>query len=57
MTMFEKMMVIYLIIGVVSGLITWHLARDKPGIRLICALLIGATWPLSVPVALLFALF
>ncbi|MFC3190600.1 GhoT/OrtT family toxin [Pseudocitrobacter sp. RIT415] len=57
MTMFEKMMVIYLIIGVVSGLITWHLARDKPGIRLICALLIGATWPLSFPVALLFALF
>lgn len=57
MTVFEKMMVVYLAIGVASGLITWYLARDKPSIRLVCALLIGATWPLSFPVALLFSLF
>ncbi|MDF3827756.1 MULTISPECIES: GhoT/OrtT family toxin [unclassified Pseudocitrobacter] len=57
MTVFEKMMMVYLAIGVVSGVTTWYLARDKPGIRLLCALLIGATWPLSFPVALLFSLF
>lgn len=57
MTVFEKMMVVYLVMGVFSGLITWYLARDNPGIRLLCALLIGVTWPLSFPVVLLFSLF
>jgi hypothetical protein len=57
MTAFEKMMVVYLVIGVISGVTTGYLARDKPGIRLLCALLIGATWPLSFPIALLFSLF
>ncbi|MEB4675401.1 GhoT/OrtT family toxin [Enterobacteriaceae bacterium G50] len=57
MTVFEKMMVAYLVIGVISGLITAYMARDKPKIRILCALLIGATWPLSFPVALLFSFF
>ncbi|MEO3988608.1 GhoT/OrtT family toxin [Pseudocitrobacter cyperus] len=57
MSVFEKMVIFYLVIGCVCGLITWSLARDKPAIRFLSAILIGATWPLSFPAALLFSLF
>ena len=38
-------------------LITWFLSHDKKRIRLLSAFLVGATWPMSFPVALLFSLF
>lgn len=57
MTTFEMIMAIYLVGGVISGGIVGYLSRDKPWVRVLSALLIGATWPLSFPVALLFSLF
>ncbi|ENC8855539.1 orphan toxin OrtT, partial [Shigella sonnei] len=38
-------------------LITWFLSHDKKRIRFLSAFLVGATWPMSFPVALLFSLF
>ena len=37
--------------------ITWFLSRDKKRIRFLSAVLVGATWPMSFPVALMFSLF
>lgn len=35
----------------------WFLSHDKKRIRFLSAILVGATWPMSLPVALLFSLF
>lgn len=35
----------------------WFLSHDKKRIRFLSAFLVGATWPMSFPVALLFSLF
>ncbi|EDL9130672.1 GhoT/OrtT family toxin [Salmonella enterica subsp. enterica serovar Typhimurium] len=43
--------------AVISSLITWFLTHDKKRIRFLSAFLVGATWPISFPVALLFSLF
>ena len=45
MTLYQKMLVFYAIMGV------------SRMIRLLAALLIGATWPFSFPMALLVSLF
>ncbi|WP_411554270.1 GhoT/OrtT family toxin [Kosakonia sp. ML.JS2a] len=42
--------------AVVSGVITYFLASDTRKIRLLSAVLVGATWPMSLPVALLISL-
>ncbi|TQI80764.1 uncharacterized protein DUF2566 [Serratia fonticola] len=47
----------YLIGLLVSMIITYLVSRDTIKIRIISALTIGLTWPLSLPVVLLFALF
>lgn len=49
--------IIYLVVAVFSGLIIGLLSRDKISIRLLAGIVIGLTWPLSLPVALLFAFF
>ncbi|EMH4161883.1 GhoT/OrtT family toxin [Pluralibacter gergoviae] len=53
----QCIVVIYLAMAVFSGLIIGFLSRDKSSIRLLAGIVIGLTWPLSLPVALLFAIF
>lgn len=48
---------VYFIGLLVSMIFTFLVSRDTLTIRLLSALLIGLTWPLSLPVVLLFSLF
>ncbi|HAI1312880.1 TPA: GhoT/OrtT family toxin [Escherichia fergusonii] len=57
MTIFQKMLIFYAVMAVISSIITWFLSHDKTSIRLLGAFLVGITWPMSLPVALLFSLF
>ncbi|EBS7632656.1 GhoT/OrtT family toxin [Salmonella enterica] len=57
MTLFQKILIFYAVMAVISSLITWCLTHDKKRIRFLSAFLVGATWPISLPVALLFSLF
>ncbi|CAI0727028.1 MULTISPECIES: GhoT/OrtT family toxin [Serratia] len=47
----------YLIGLLVSMIFTYLVSRDTIKIRFISALTIGLTWPLSLPVVLMFSLF
>ncbi|HFJ4330922.1 MULTISPECIES: GhoT/OrtT family toxin [Enterobacterales] len=47
----------YLIGLVVSMIFTYQVSRDTIKIRFLSALTIGLTWPLSLPVVLMFSLF
>jgi hypothetical protein len=47
----------YLIGLLVSMIFTYLVSRDTIKIRFISALTIGVTWPLSLPVVLMFSLF
>lgn len=51
------MLVFYAVMSVICASITWFLTKETLAIRLLAALLIGATWPFSFPVALLLSLF
>ena len=55
MTLYQKMLVFYAIMASICALITWFLSKDR--IRLLSAFLVGSTWPMSFPVALLISLF
>lgn len=57
MTLYQKMLVFYAIMGVICAVISWFLTKESRMIRLLAALLIGATWPFSFPMALLVSLF
>ena len=57
MTLYQHMLIFYAVMGVICAFITWFLTKECATIRLIGALLIGATWPFSFPVALLLSLF
>ncbi|ARD60759.1 DUF2566 domain-containing protein [Kosakonia radicincitans DSM 16656] len=57
MELYTKMLIFYAVMAVLSGVATYFLARDNRKVRLLSAILIGATWPISFPVALLFSLF
>ncbi len=57
MSLYQKMLTFYAVMGAIAFLITWFLSHDKKRIRFLSALLVGATWPMSFPVALLFSLF
>ncbi|ASG16620.1 GhoT/OrtT family toxin [Salmonella enterica subsp. enterica] len=57
MTLFQKILIFYAVMAVISFLSTWFLTHDKKRIRFLSAFLVGATWPISFPVALLFSLF
>lgn len=52
MTLFQKILIFYAVMAVISFLITWFLTHDKKRIRFLSAFLVGATWPISFPVAL-----
>ncbi|MGG7446885.1 GhoT/OrtT family toxin [Kosakonia oryzendophytica] len=56
MELYTKLLIFYGVMAVVSGLITYFLASDTRKIRLLSAFLVGATWPMSLPVALLISL-
>ncbi|MBQ0212844.1 GhoT/OrtT family toxin [Proteus vulgaris] len=48
----------YLIGAVISFIITFFLTKDPSfAMRLLSALLIALTWPLSFPMALIFSIF
>ena len=53
MSLYQKMLVFYAVMAVITAIIT----RDKKRIRFLSAVLVGATWPMSFPVALMFSLF
>ncbi|PTA92508.1 DUF2566 domain-containing protein [Kosakonia sp. H7A] len=57
MELYTKLLIFYAVMAVLSGVATYFLARDNRKVRLLSAILIGATWPISFPVALLFSLF
>lgn len=51
------MLVFYAVMALISAVITWFLSHDTKRIKLLSAILVGATWPISFPVALMFSLF
>ncbi len=57
MSLYQKMLVFYAVMAVITAIITWFLSRDKKRIRFLSAVLVVATWPMSFPVALMFSLF
>ena len=57
MTLYQKMLVFYAVMGCICALISWFLTKESRCIRLLAALLIGATWPFSFPMALRVSLF
>ena len=57
MTVYQKMLVFSAVMGCICALISWFLTKESRCIRLLAALLIGATWPFSFPMALLVSLF
>jgi hypothetical protein len=57
MTLYQKMLIFYAVMGCLCALISWFLTKESRCVRLLAALLIGATWPFSFPMALLVSLF
>ena len=57
MTLYQKMLVFYAVMGCICAVISWFFTKESRWIRLLAALLIGATWPFSFPMALLVSLF
>lgn len=43
MTLYQHMLIFYAVMGVICAFITWFLTKESATIRLIAALLIGAT--------------
>ena len=52
MSLYQHMLVFYAVMAAIA-----FLSHDKKRIRFLSAFLVGATWPMSFPVALLFSLF
>lgn len=57
MSLYQHMLVFYAVMASIATLITFFIAKDRLSIRALSAFLVGATWPMSFPVALMFALF
>ncbi|WLI77409.1 GhoT/OrtT family toxin [Kosakonia sp. H02] len=57
MDLYTKLLIFYAVMALISAVVTYFLAKDNRKIRLLSAVLVGATWPISFPVALLFSLF
>lgn len=57
MSLYQKMLVFYAIMAFICACITWFLTHDRKRIRLLSAFLVGSTWPMSFPVALLISIF
>ncbi|ECH6755580.1 GhoT/OrtT family toxin [Salmonella enterica subsp. enterica serovar Poona] len=56
MSLYKEILLVYNIMAILSGLIIWFISYEKKSIRLLSAILVGVTWPMSFPVALLFSL-
>ncbi|MDF7680128.1 GhoT/OrtT family toxin [Enterobacteriaceae bacterium ESL0689] len=57
MTLLPIIAIIYAVMALVSAVIIWFLtAADSKQMRLLASVLIGITWPISLPVALFFSL-
>lgn len=56
MALFSKILIFYVIGVNISFVIIWFISHEKTHIRLLSAFLVGITWPMSLPVALLFSL-
>lgn len=57
MTLYFKLLIFYFVMAALCGFLSWFLTKDKLWVRLLAAILIGLTWPISFPMALLIALF
>lgn len=57
MTLYQNMLIFYVVMAAVTARVTFLLAKDRLSIRLLSAILVGATWPMSFPVVLIFSLF
>lgn len=57
MTLYLKLLIFYMVMAVICGVITWFLTKHKLWVRLVAAILVGLTWPMSFPMALLVSLF
>ena len=57
MSLYQHMLVFYAVMAAIAFLFSLFLSHDMNLIRFLRALLVGATWPMSFPVALLFSLF
>lgn len=57
MDLYTKLLIFYGVMATICALVTWFLTKEKRNMRLLSALLVGATWPISFPVALLISLF
>ncbi|XTZ40385.1 GhoT/OrtT family toxin [Salmonella enterica] len=56
MDLYTKLLIFYVVMAVLSAIATFFLAKDSRRIRILSAMLVGATWPISFPVALIFSL-
>jgi len=54
--LYTKLLIFYAAMACLCAVITWFLTRESRKIRLLSAILVGATWPVSFPVALIFSL-
>lgn len=57
MELYTKLLIFYAVMACLCAVATWFLTKESRKIRLLCAILVGATWPMSFPVALIFSLF
>ncbi|MFP1495903.1 GhoT/OrtT family toxin [Escherichia coli] len=55
MSLYQHMLVFYAVMAI-PFLITWFLSHDRTH-PFLSAFLVGATWPMSFPVALVFSCF
>ncbi|MEH2920874.1 GhoT/OrtT family toxin [Samsonia erythrinae] len=57
-SLWEFIKLSYLIGFVISTIVTFLLSKDKSlFIRSLASLMVGLTWPMSFPIALLFSIF
>ena len=57
MDLFIKMLMFYAVMALLTGVATWFLSKETRRIKTFSACLVGATWPISFPVALVFSFF
>lgn len=57
MDLYTKLLIFYGVMATICALVTWFLTKERRTMRFLSALLVGATWPISFPVALLISLF
>ncbi|MGV3346333.1 GhoT/OrtT family toxin [Enterobacteriaceae bacterium LUAb1] len=56
MTLYQHLLLFYGVVGAIAMIVTFFLAKESTGIRILSAILVGATWPMSFPLVLLVVL-